>query len=240
MANITVLTDLHSINKSTLTKQWFDYTPAMNAIIDALHKRIFNLEIILQANNQISDRSYSIVNDNLLSRRTNITITEEQLSQKSVRNSIDALSHQSRRSSLIPDQHSLNLTLEKQFFKLNLSSDGSFNQIAIDSIDPSNISLRAGKSNQISSSLSKLPKLLSVNLTPNQMKIRAYELAAIFENAFDKLNIIHKSLSISDFSKNNNQFQLDDMDLTIINSYSSESQNSPCSPFALNFAGIFT
>ena len=81
----------------------------MNAIIDALHKRIFNLEIILQANNQISDRSHSIINDNLLSRRTNIMVTQEKPSQESVRNSIDTLSHQPRRSSLMSNQQSLNL-----------------------------------------------------------------------------------------------------------------------------------
>ncbi|CAF1510923.1 unnamed protein product [Rotaria sordida] len=219
---------LHSTNKSLLIKQWFDYTPAMNAIIDALHKRIFNLEIILQANNQISDRSHSIINDNILSRRTNIMVIQEKSSQESARNSIDTLSHQSRRSSLMPDQQSLTLTLEKQLYKLGLSSDTPFDQTATDNIDPSNISLRAGKS--------RLPKL---NLTPNQMKTRAYELAAIFENAFDELNIIHKSLSINNFNKNNNQFQFDDMNLNNINSHPSLSQNSPCNPFALNLAGIF-
>ncbi|CAF1066071.1 unnamed protein product [Rotaria sp. Silwood1] len=227
MAFTTIITDLHSTNKSLLTKQWFDYTPEMNAIIDALHKRIFNLEITLQANNQILDRSQTITNDHLLSHRANITVTQEQLSQKS------------RRSSLVLDQHSLNLTLEKQFDKLNLPSDVFFDQTAVDNIDPSNISLRAGKSNHISSSLSKLPKLLPINLTPNQMKTRAYELVAIFENAFDELNIIHKSLSINDFNKNNNQFQFDDLNSTNINLYSSVSQNSSCNPFALNLAGIF-
>ncbi|CAF4850405.1 unnamed protein product [Rotaria sp. Silwood1] len=143
MAFTTIITDLHSTNKSLLTKQWFDYTPEMNAIIDALHKRIFNLEITLQANNQILDRSQTITNDHLLSHRANITVTQEQLSQKS------------RRSSLVLDQHSLNLTLEKQFDKLNLPSDVFFDQTAVDNIDPSNISLRAGlKKSQIMTAVS--------------------------------------------------------------------------------------
>jgi len=55
------------------------------------------------------------------------------------------------------------------------------------------------------------------------MKTRAYEFAAIFENAFDQLNIIYNTLFINDFNRNNtNNF------------------NSNCNPFALNLAGIFT
>ncbi len=79
---------------------------------------------------------------------------------------------------------------------------------------------------------SKFPILPSVNLTPNQMKTRAYEFAAIFENAFDQLNIIYNTLSTNDFHRNNNQFRLDNI--------SSNNPDSDCNPFALNLAGIFT
>jgi len=135
----------------------------MNAILNALDKRIFNLEIALQANNQISNHSHTMIDNNISSPKIN--------TQELVRNSIDTSSERSVRNSLIPNQHS---TLEKQIHKLNLSSFTSFEQPAIDDIDP------------------------SINPTPNQMKIRAYEFAAIFENVFDELNIIYNSLSIND------------------------------------------
>ncbi len=57
------------------------------------------------------------------------------------------------------------------------------------------------------------------------MKTRAYEFAVIFENAFDQLNIIYKTLSLD---RNNNQFQLDDID------------TNDCNPLALNRDGIIT
>jgi hypothetical protein len=72
---------------------------------------------------------------------------------------------------------------------------------------------------------SSLPPL---NLTPNQLKARAYEFAAIFENAFDELNIIYNTLSINDSNRNNNQSQLDDLD------------SNNCDPLALNRVGIIT
>ncbi len=68
---------------------------------------------------------------------------------------------------------------------------------------------------------------LSILLPPNQMQIRAYEFAAIFETAFDQLNLIHNALSVKDFNRNNNQI-------------SSLSHSSDCSPFAFNLTGIVT
>jgi hypothetical protein len=116
--------------------------------MNALDKRIFNLEIALQANNQISNHSHTM--NNVSSPKIN--------PQELVRNSIDTSSERS----------------------LNLSSS------TIDNIDPS-----------------KFLILPSVNPTSNQMKIHAYEFAAIFEDIFDELNIIHNSLSINNV---NNQF----------------------------------
>ncbi len=102
----------------------------MNEIINALHKNIFNLEIALQTSSQILDRSQTIIDDDL--------------SRKSVRNSIDTLSQRSVRNSSIPDQRILNSILEKQLHKLNLSSHVSFDQTTLDNSDLPNISLNSG------------------------------------------------------------------------------------------------
>jgi hypothetical protein len=116
----------------------------MNAILNALHKRIFNLEITLQTNNQILNRSHTMIANSLSSPKRNTMIIQNQLSQELVRNSIDTSLQRSPRYSLIPDQHSLNLTSEKQLHRLNLSSHLSFEQTTIDSIDPFNNSLHSG------------------------------------------------------------------------------------------------
>ena len=71
------------------------------------------------------------------------------------------------------------------------------------------------------------------------MNTRAYELAAIFERAFDQLNIIYKSLSTNNSSKTNNEFQLSNIDLNDINPLSFISDNSSCDQFAPNLSGIF-
>ncbi len=96
------------------------YHREMNEILNVLHKRVFNLEIALQTNNQILNRSYTIIDKNL---------KQNQFSQELVPNSIDTISQRSRQNS---DQY---LTLEKQFDKLNLSSFESIttsnNQIQI-------------------------------------------------------------------------------------------------------------
>jgi hypothetical protein len=110
----------------------------MNAILNALHKRIFNLEIALQANNQILDRSHTMINDDLINHKTNTKIAQQQVSH---RNSIKT----STRNSFILDQNPLNLTLENRLDKLNISPRVSFDQI-----NPSNISLREGWKNILS------------------------------------------------------------------------------------------
>jgi hypothetical protein len=116
----------------------------MNEIINTLHKGISNLEIALQTSSQILDRSQTIIDDDLSSPKTNMIITQQKLSRKSVRNSIDTLSQRSVRNCSIPDQHILNSILEKQFHKLNLSSHVSFDQTTLDNSDLPNISLNAG------------------------------------------------------------------------------------------------
>lgn len=81
------------------------------------------------------------------------------------------------------------------------------------------IVLLPGQSKHISS---KFSILSSLNLTPSQMKTRAYEFFAIFEDAFDQLNIIHNVLPVNN-----------------INSSVSISDNTNCNPYTLNLAGIF-
>jgi hypothetical protein len=178
----------------------------MNDILNVLHKRIFNLEIALQANNQISNRSQIMIDNNLSSSK----IKQNQFSKELTPNSIDTVSQRSTRKSLISDQY---LILEKQLDKLNLSSHVSLEPITISSID---------SPDRFFSGISSPSILSSINLTPNQMKTRAYEFAAIFEDAFDQLNIIRNSYNLS---QNNNR--LDDID------------SNNCNPIALSLAGIF-
>jgi hypothetical protein len=110
----------------------------MHAILNALHQRIFNLEIALQTNNQISNRSQTMMDNNLSSPKTNIMISQE-LDQ----NSIDPSPQRSTRNSFVPDQHSPNFTLEKQLHQLNLSSPAPFEQSTIGSVNPPNNSLHS-------------------------------------------------------------------------------------------------
>ena len=56
----------------------------MNTILYVLHKRIFNLEIALQANSQILNRSHSMINNDLLQESLST------LSQRSIRNSFSS------------------------------------------------------------------------------------------------------------------------------------------------------
>ena len=98
----------------------------MNAIMNTFEQRLLNLEIVLQANNQIANRSHTIIDHNLLDSDTN---------------KIDTLSE---RNSLISNQQSLTLTLDKQFHNLNLSPYVSFDDTTIDHIDPSTNSLHSG------------------------------------------------------------------------------------------------
>ncbi|CAF2158832.1 unnamed protein product [Rotaria magnacalcarata] len=73
-----------------------------------------------------------------------------------------------------------------------------------------------------------------MNVRLNQMKTNAYDFVAIFENAFDQFNIIYQSLSVNDFNKNSNHYEIADINLNNINLYSSISQNSNCRPFTMN------
>ncbi|CAF3377599.1 unnamed protein product [Rotaria socialis] len=73
-----------------------------------------------------------------------------------------------------------------------------------------------------------------MNVRLNQVKTNACEFAAIFENAFDQFNIIYQSLSINDFNKNSNHYEIADINLNNINPYSSISQNSNCRPFTMH------
>ena len=96
----------------------------MNAILNTLHQRILNLEIVLQANNQISNRSHSMIEQSFSSVKSKTML--KRLSQGLVPNLIDTSSERSIRNSL---------TLEKQLDKLNLSSQMSFEQTKESSID---------------------------------------------------------------------------------------------------------
>ncbi|CAF3746863.1 unnamed protein product [Adineta steineri] len=194
---------------SSLTSQWFDYTPEMNTILNAFHQRIFNLEIPLHRNSKVLNHSQTEIKDNLSDQTMN---TQQQ----------NPLSPQSSHRSLIVEHYPENATLEKQFNKPNLSFPASSDQTTLDNHNLLNSSLHTDNV-QISSS--EIPVLFPLHLTPNQMKIRAYEYAIIFEDAFDQLNIIHNALSITSFNRNNNQFQLDNINSSHI---------SDCSPFALN------
>ena len=69
----------------------------------------------------------------------------------------------------------------------------------------------------------------------------AYELAAIFEDAFDQLNVIHEILSIDKFNQNTNHFQLENINTNnvdqLFSSVFNNSNNS--SPFTINLTEIF-
>lgn len=84
--------------------------------------------------------------------------------------------------------------------------------------------------------LSALPILPSSMLTISEMKLRAHEFAAIFEDAFDQLNILHRALTItiqdryhSDTSRSNS---------ATTPTAESEIDEINCNPYALNLAGI--
>jgi hypothetical protein len=108
----------------------------MNAILNALDKRVFNLEITLKSNSHISDR-LNRDKDDVLSGKMNRMIIQEQSTQELVRNSIDSLSQPS-----IRNQRPMNLIMDKQFHR----SNSSF-QVSFDETDPSIISLHSGYKN---------------------------------------------------------------------------------------------
>ncbi len=97
-----------------------------------------------------------------------------------------------------------------------------------------------GKRNHVSSSSLKMIEPILMNITPNQMKIHAYELAVIFENAFDQLDIIEKSFSRTDFNANHYQYSFDDRIIDNLQRISLLSDNVENSSILSKQSEIFT